>query len=61
VAADCLFCAIVAGDLPAERVAEDAAHIDQLETEISKAVRAGSTLRAAREELGYHDLQRGRP
>ena len=63
---DALVCADADGAVvvpaeQAERVAEDAAHIDQLETEISKAVRAGSTLRAAREELGYHDLQRGRP
>lgn len=42
----------------AERVAEAAERIERVESEIVAAVRAGSTLRAARENLGYHDLQR---
>jgi regulator of RNase E activity RraA len=45
----------------AERVIEAAERIEQIEAEIVAAVRAGSTLRAARTELGYHDLQRRRP
>jgi 4-hydroxy-4-methyl-2-oxoglutarate aldolase len=45
----------------AERVAEAAERIERVETEIVAAVRAGSTLRAARAQLGYHDLQRRQP
>jgi 4-hydroxy-4-methyl-2-oxoglutarate aldolase len=45
----------------AERVAEAAERIEQVETEIIAAVRAGSTLRAGRKELSYHDLQRRLP
>ncbi len=44
----------------AERVAEIAERIDQVESQIVAAVRAGSTLREARERLGYHNLQRRR-
>jgi regulator of RNase E activity RraA len=45
----------------AARVAEAAGRTEQVEADIVAAVRAGSTLRAAREEFGYHDLQRRRP
>jgi regulator of RNase E activity RraA len=45
----------------AARVAEAAEQIEQVEANIVAAVRAGSTLRAAREEFGYHTLQRRRP
>jgi 4-hydroxy-4-methyl-2-oxoglutarate aldolase len=45
----------------AEQVAQTAERIEKIETKIVAAVRAGSTLRAARAELGYHDLQRRRP
>jgi 4-hydroxy-4-methyl-2-oxoglutarate aldolase len=41
-----------------ERVAEEAERIEHVEAEIVAAARAGSTLRAAREHLGYHALQR---
>lgn len=41
----------------AERIAESAERIERVETGIVAAVRAGSTLRAAREQLGYHHLQ----
>lgn len=42
----------------AERVAEAAERIERVEADIVAAARAGSTLRAARKDLGYHDLQR---
>jgi 4-hydroxy-4-methyl-2-oxoglutarate aldolase len=45
----------------AARVAEAAEQIEQIEGQIVAAVRAGSTLRAARQQFGYHDLQRRRP
>ena len=41
----------------AERVAEVAERIEQAESQIVAAVRAGSTLRQARERFGYHNLQ----
>ncbi|MFI1356483.1 RraA family protein [Streptomyces sp. NPDC020898] len=41
----------------AERIAESAERIERIEADIVEAVRAGSTLRAAREQLGYHHLQ----
>jgi regulator of RNase E activity RraA len=44
----------------AERVAGLAERIEQVERRIVAAVRAGSTLREARERFGYHDLQRRR-
>lgn len=42
----------------AERVAEMAEQIEQVEADIVAAARSGSTLRAARKQFGYHDLQR---
>jgi regulator of RNase E activity RraA len=42
----------------AERVVELAEHIEQVEADIVAAARSGSSLRAARERFGYHDLQR---
>ena len=42
----------------AEQVIETAERIEQVEQDIVAAVRDGSTLRAARADLGYHDLQR---
>jgi 4-hydroxy-4-methyl-2-oxoglutarate aldolase len=42
----------------AERVAEAAEHIEQVEAGIVAAARSGSSLRAARARFGYHDLQR---
>jgi regulator of RNase E activity RraA len=41
----------------AERVAEIAERIEDTETKIVAAVKAGSTLIQARADLGYHDLQ----
>ncbi|WP_369030415.1 RraA family protein [Streptomyces adonidis] len=41
----------------AERITESAERIERVEADIVEAVRAGSTLRAAREQLGYHHLQ----
>jgi len=45
----------------AERVADVAERIEHVESQIVAAVRAGSTLREARETFGYHNLQRRRP
>ncbi len=42
----------------AERVAEVAERIEQAERQIVAAVRAGSSLRKARQSFGYHNLQR---
>jgi len=44
----------------AEHVAETAERIGQAESQIVAAVRAGSTVREARERLSYHTLQRRR-
>jgi regulator of RNase E activity RraA len=44
----------------AERVAVVAEQIEQAEGQIVAAVRAGSTLRRARERFGYHNVQRTR-
>jgi len=44
----------------AERIAEAAERIEQAENQIMAAVRAGSTLRQARETFGYHHLQQRR-
>lgn len=44
----------------AERIADVAEGIEQVESQIVAAVREGSTLRQARERFGYHDLQRRR-
>lgn len=44
----------------AERVADMAERIEQVERQIVATVRAGSTLREARDRFGYHDLQRRR-
>jgi 4-hydroxy-4-methyl-2-oxoglutarate aldolase len=44
----------------AERIADAAERIEQVENQIVAAVRAGSTLRQARERFGYHRLQRRR-
>lgn len=41
----------------AERITESAERIERVEADIVEAVRAGSTLRAAREQSGYHHLQ----
>ncbi|MEV0698713.1 RraA family protein [Saccharopolyspora sp. NPDC050389] len=51
---------VVVPALEAERVAETAEKIERVEADIVAAVRAGSTLRAARERFGYHALQRRR-
>jgi regulator of RNase E activity RraA len=45
----------------AERIAGVAERIEQVESQIVAAVRAGSTLRQARERFGYHHLQQRRP
>lgn len=63
---DALLCAdadgaVVVPAAEAEPVAEAAERIEQVETEIVAAVRAGSTLRAVRKKLGCHDLQRRQP
>jgi len=42
----------------AERIADVAERIEQVESQIVAAVRAGSILRQARERFGYHHLQR---
>lgn len=44
----------------AGRIADIAERIEQAESQIVAAVRAGSTLRQARETFGYHRLQRRR-
>ena len=44
----------------AERIADVAERIEQVESQIVAAVRAGSTLRQARQRFGYHNLQRRR-
>jgi regulator of RNase E activity RraA len=44
----------------AERIADIAERIEQVEGQIVAAVREGSTLRQARETFGYHSLQRRR-
>lgn len=44
----------------AERIADVAERIEQTESQIVAAVRAGSTLRQARGTFGYHRLQRRR-
>ena len=44
----------------AERIAEAAERIEQVENQIVAAVRAGSTLRQARQTFGYHHLQQRR-
>ena len=41
----------------AERIIETAEGIERIEAAVVAAARAGSTLRAARERLGYHTLQ----
>lgn len=41
----------------AEKVLELARHIEEIEQKIIAEVRKGSTLKAAREKLGYHHLQ----
>jgi regulator of RNase E activity RraA len=47
-------------DGSAERVADMAERIEQVEHQIVAAVRAGDSLRQARATFGYHDLQRRR-
>ena len=42
----------------AVRIAEAAEQIERVESQILAAVRAGSTLRQARQRFGYHNLQR---
>ena len=51
---------VVVPEAAAERVADVAERIEQVEHQIVAAVRAGGTLREARERFGYHDLQRRR-
>ncbi len=41
----------------AEQVLKTAQHIEEVEQKIIAEVKAGSTLKAAREKLGYHSLQ----
>jgi 4-hydroxy-4-methyl-2-oxoglutarate aldolase len=48
---------IVVPAAEAERIAGIAERIDEVEASIVAAARAGSTLRAAREQHGYHTLQ----
>jgi regulator of RNase E activity RraA len=45
----------------AARITETAERIERIEADIAAAARAGSTLRAARERLGYHTLQTRQP
>jgi 4-hydroxy-4-methyl-2-oxoglutarate aldolase len=45
----------------AARITETAERIERIEAGIVAAVRAGSTLRAARETFGYHTLQTRQP
>jgi regulator of RNase E activity RraA len=45
----------------AGRITETAERIERIEADIVAAARAGSTLRAARERLGYHTLQTRQP
>jgi regulator of RNase E activity RraA len=47
--------------IEAEQITETAERIGRIEVGIVAAVRAGSTLRAARERFGYHALQTRRP
>lgn len=63
VAAGDIVCADADGVLAvpsaaAERVVEVAERIDRVEADIVATVRAGSSLRQARVDFGYHDLQR---
>jgi regulator of RNase E activity RraA len=51
---------VVVPEASAERIADIAERIEQTESQIVAAVRAGSTLRQARETFGYHRLQRRR-
>jgi regulator of RNase E activity RraA len=51
---------VVVPEVSAERIADVAERIEQTESQIVAAVRAGSTLRQARETFGYHRLQRRR-
>jgi 4-hydroxy-4-methyl-2-oxoglutarate aldolase len=49
--------ALAVPEAAAERIAEIAERIEQVESEIVAAARAGSSLREAREKFGYHNLQ----
>lgn len=49
--------AVVVPAAAADRIAELAEHIEQVEADIVAAAKAGSTLRDARARFGYHDLQ----
>lgn len=51
---------VIVPETSAERIAEAAERIERLESQIVAAMRAGSTLRQARETFGYHHLQRRR-
>lgn len=53
--------AVVVPAAEAERIAETAERIELVESAVAAAVRAGSTLRAAREQHGYHTLQTKQP
>ena len=52
---------VVAVPADAERIIETAERVERIESDIVAAVRAGSTLRAARETFGYHTLQTRQP
>jgi regulator of RNase E activity RraA len=45
----------------AGRIIETAERVERIESDIVAAVRAGNTLRAARETFGYHTLQTRQP
>lgn len=53
--------AVVVAAADAERVADVAEGIERVESSIVAAVRAGSTLRQARADFAYHQLQRRQP
>jgi len=52
---------VVAVPADAGRIIETAERVERIETDIVATARAGSTLRAARETLGYHTLQTRQP
>jgi 4-hydroxy-4-methyl-2-oxoglutarate aldolase len=53
--------AVVVAAADAERVVDIAERIERVESDIVAAVRAGSTLRQARADFAYHELQRRQP
>jgi regulator of RNase E activity RraA len=52
---------VVAVPADAGRIIETAERVERIESDIVATARAGSTLRAARETLGYHTLQTRQP